>query len=177
MYSREYLLMEDIYRAREAGRVWDMDSGSVGPREFPGCNSSTGFTLEAKLRAFGGLHLLASGSWDGEREEVGLWRRGCWENVSKGGPSSTPSLVTGRSSVSPKGRCHQLPEVLALSHLMPSSGPDCFGIQKWTLLASAHSLYFSFFPSGGIEPRGWAQWTSSQLLDPIHVLIVCLFFK
>lgn len=62
MYSREYLLTEDIYRAREAGRVWDRDSGSVGPREFPGCNSSTGFTLE-ESKATGLRRPSLAGFW------------------------------------------------------------------------------------------------------------------
>jgi hypothetical protein len=46
MCSREYLLLEHIYRAREAGSIWDRDSGSVGLCGFLGYSSSTEFTLE-----------------------------------------------------------------------------------------------------------------------------------
>lgn len=62
--------MEHIYRAREAGRVWDRDSGSVEPCGFLGGNSSTGFTLE-ESKAMGLRRTLLAGFWLMRWGEVG----------------------------------------------------------------------------------------------------------
>lgn len=70
MYSGECLLMEDIYRAREAGRVWDRDSGSVGPCGFLGCSSSARFTLE-ESKAIGLRRPSPASFWLTGRGEVG----------------------------------------------------------------------------------------------------------
>lgn len=62
--------MEDIYGAREAGRVWGRHSGSVGACGFLQCSNSAGFTSE-ESKATGLPRPSLAGFWLTGWGEVG----------------------------------------------------------------------------------------------------------
>lgn len=106
---------------------------------------------------------------------MGLWRRGCWETVSRVGvwehPHSTRGQALCYSQRKEPAAIRQMWSYLSRCPVL--SWPALGFLQKWASLGlNSQSLLLAFHFSARIEPGIWAWQANSQLLGSTAGLTV-----